>query len=134
MMMNMMMNIISQLHTRSHSLGSLGRTSIVHNMVLHVLRHGLATINTLLNLGVGNITTDNDRTSQREASLHGVLGDNGKDVLHGLVEINLHSGISLVLSELLQEATRVVLQLLHKETFGSDLSPALVIINNNINN
>lgn len=111
--------------TRSHSLGSLGRTGIVHDMILHVLRHGLATIETLLNLGMGNITTDNDGSRQREAGLHGVLGDDGQNVLHGLVKIDLHGSIGLVLREFLEETAGVVLELLHEETFGGDLSPAL---------
>ena len=96
-------------------------------MVLHVLGHGLAAIQTFLDLGMSNITTDNDGTGEAETSLHGILADGGQDFLHGLVQINLDSVVHLGLAVLFEEATGIVFQFLHEETFLGDLGKALGI-------
>ena len=111
----------------SHALGGLGGTGIVDDVVLHVLGHGLTAVQALLDLGVRDVTADNDGTGEAEAGLHGVLADGGQDLLHGLVQVDLHGGIGLVLAVLLEEAAGVVLQLLHEQTFLGDLSEALLV-------
>ena len=111
--------------TRSHALGRLRGSGVVDDVVLHVLRHGLAAIDALLDLGVGDVAADDDGAGQREARLDGVLVDDGQNVLHRLVQIDLHRVVRLVLRELLEEAAGVVLQLLHEQTLLRDLRPAL---------
>lgn len=48
---------------RRHTFRSLGGTSVVNNMISEVLGHGLSSIESFLNLGVGDITSDNNCTS-----------------------------------------------------------------------
>ena len=110
---------------RSHTLGGLGGTGVVNDVVLHVLGHGLTAVQTLLDLGVSDITADNDGTGEAETRLHRVLADGGQDLLHGLVQIDLHRGVRLILAVLLQEAAGIVLQLLHEQTFLRDLRETL---------
>ena len=60
-------------------------------MVLQVLRHLLAGIQTRFDLRVSNVTTYDDRTIEREARADRVLGQDLAYIRHRLVQVNANS-------------------------------------------
>ena len=56
------------------ALRGLGRAGVVDGVVLQVLRHLLARVQPLLDLGVRDVAGHHQRAGQREPGLHGVRG------------------------------------------------------------
>ena len=109
--------------TASHALGSLGRTGIVDGMVLHVLRHALAGVQTSLQLGVRYVATHDDGAVQTEACAYGVLGQYLADVGHGLVEVDPHHVALAGIAQLGgYQFIRLVVHLLNPDALLVDLA------------
>ena len=72
------------------ALGRLGRAGVVDRVVPQVLRHLLAGVEPLLDLGVRDVAGDDQRAGQREPGLDRVLRQLGEDLGHRPVEVDLH--------------------------------------------
>ena len=73
---------------RGHARGRLGRTRVVDGMVLHVGRQGLAAVETLLELGVGEVAGDDEGAGEGEARGDGMARELGADLGHRPVEVD----------------------------------------------
>ncbi|MGX1314227.1 hypothetical protein RKD24_004346 [Streptomyces calvus] len=116
--------------TRRVPLGRLRGPGVVHRVVLQVLRHLLAGVQPLLDLGVRDVAGHDQRTGQRQPGLHRVLGELREDVVHRLVQVDLHDvtvGVELLVRRLRQEPRRVRLQLLQEHALGGDLRDGLAV-------
>ena len=121
--------------------GRLGRAGVVDGVVLEVLRHLLAGVEPLLDLGVRDVAGDDERPGERQPGLDRVLGELGEDVVHRLVEVDLDDDVAarradadrvvLVLAEVDarvgKEAGRVGLELLEEDALGGDLAEHLPV-------
>ena len=111
------------------ALRRLGRTGVVDAVILQVLRHLLARIEPLLDLGVGDVAGDDHRSRQHHPRPHRVLRQLGADLVHRAVEVDVdHVGVvEIGLGRLGQEPGRVVLQLLDEDALAGDLAQRLAI-------
>jgi len=76
--------------TGRHALGSFGGTGIIDDVVSEVLGHRLASIKSLLNLGVGNVTTNDDGAGKGETGADRELRKLRSNFIHRLVQVNLN--------------------------------------------
>lgn len=53
-------------------------------------RRTLSTLEALHELGVRDVTRDDEGAGEREARGHGVLGEQRADLIHWAIQINLH--------------------------------------------
>lgn len=79
------------------ALRGLCGSRVVNRVVEEVLGHGFPFLQPLLDLGVSDIARHNERSGEAEACADGVLGQDGSDVLHGLVQIHFHHVLVLQL-------------------------------------
>ena len=116
--------------TGRHPLGRLRRPGVVHRVVLQVLRHRLARVQALLDLGVRDVASDDHRAVQRKPGLHRVLAELGEDLRHRPAEVDLDDVAALVevlVGGLGQEVRGLALQLLDEHALGGDLAQALPV-------
>ena len=66
----------------------LGRTRVVHGMVLHVLGHAFTLFQAFLQLGVGDVARHDDGAVQAQARGDGVLAQFRQHFLHRAVQVN----------------------------------------------
>src|SRR5690554_2375996 len=91
-------------------------------MVLDILREPLTTVDALLKLRMGDVTSHDDVAVQRQARGHRVSGELGQDGAHGLVQVDLHAAPFTCLTVCFGDKTyRVVLHLLNPYTVAVDL-------------
>ena len=113
------------------ALGRLGRTGVVDGVVLEVLRHAVAGVEPLLDLGVRDVAGDDQRAGERQPGLDRVLRQLGADLVHRPVEVDPHDVVALVLEVLVgrlgQEPRRVGLELLEEDALGGDLAERLAV-------
>ena len=74
---------------RGVALRRLGRAGVVHAVVAQVLRHRLAGVEPLLDLGVGDVAGHDHRAGQHHARAHRVLRQLGADLGHRPVEVDV---------------------------------------------
>src|SRR5580765_983804 len=72
-----------------HAGRGLGRAGVVDRVVLQVCRHLLTRVEPLLDLRVGDVASDDQRTGERQSGLDGMLGELGEDLGHRSVEVDL---------------------------------------------
>ena len=77
--------------TASHSLRSLGRTSVINRMILDILRQVFTTVQTFFQLSVSDITANNDSSVQRQTGCYRIFIQFSQNFRHRTVQINLHS-------------------------------------------
>ena len=77
-----------------HPRGSLRRARVIDRMVLQVLRHSLAGVQTRFYLRVRDVPSHNNRTIQRQARAYRVVRQYLADLRHRLIQVNAH-GIAL---------------------------------------
>ena len=114
---------------RSHratwiTLWSLGWTSIEDRVVLEVLRHLLACIQTSLELSVSDVTSHDDGTLQVNTGAYRILAQLSTNCVDTLVEVNLDTlGTLTWVTELLRnQLCWVLIHLLQPDTVLVDLS------------
>jgi Kef-type K+ transport system membrane component KefB len=101
---------------RRHAGGRLGRPGVVHAVVPQVLRHRLAGVEALLDLGVGDVAGHHHRSGQRQPGLDRVAGQLGADLVHRPVQVDAHDVAAEVLVGGLREVVGgVLLELLEEE-------------------
>ena len=76
--------------TASHSLRSLGRTSVINRMILDILRQIFTTIQTFFQFGVCNVTAYDNCTVQRQTGCYRIFIQFCQDFRHRTVQVNLH--------------------------------------------
>ena len=101
-------------------------------MVAQVLRHGLAGVEALLDLRVGDIAGDDEGAGEGEPGLDRVLAQLGADLVHRQGEVDLHHVVRLTVAEVVvvdlgEEVGRLELELLDEHSFGGDLAEALPV-------
>src|SRR5574344_366488 len=75
----------------SHAGWSLCRTCIVDRMVFHILRKVLTFVKTLFELGVSDITSDDDSTVKTQTCSDRIFRKYLADFTHRLVKVYLYS-------------------------------------------
>jgi hypothetical protein len=114
--------------TRRHALRSFGGTGIVNDMISKVLRHRLASIESLLDLSVGNIASNHNGTCEGEASTDGELRKLSSDFGHRFVQINLHDlGRDIIFLGFREVLAGVSLKLFQEYSFFGDFTHNLTI-------
>mmetsp|Transcript_192 Transcript_192/g.418 ORF Transcript_192/g.418 Transcript_192/m.418 type:complete len:237 (+) Transcript_192:186-896(+) len=110
------------------ALRSLGRTSIVDDMRAHVVRQRALLFQAFRKLCVRNVSRNDDGAGEGQARLDGILCQQVQDVLHGPVQVDRH-GIAPQGHRwsLLEETTRVLLELLDVHTVVRDLAQHLAV-------
>ena len=68
-----------------HACRGLGRTCVVDRMLFQVLRHLFATVETFLDLRMGDVAADDDGSVQAQARADGVFRQDLADIGHRLV-------------------------------------------------
>src|SRR5215471_6774840 len=68
--------------TRSISFGRLGRTGVIDSVVLDIIGQPPATIEPFLQLGMGDVASDDQRAGQAEPGLDRVLRECTPDLVH----------------------------------------------------
>ena len=115
------------------ALRRLGRAGVVDRVVAQVLRHRLARVEQLLDLGVRDVASHDERAGEREPCLDRVSRQLGPDLVHRPVEVDPHDGgVGLRPPEVLvgglgQEPRRVGLQRLEEHALGGDLAQRLPV-------
>src|SRR5215467_2378314 len=114
--------------TRSISFGRLGRTGVIDSVVLDIIGQPPAAIEPFLQLGMGDVASDDQRAGQAEPGLDRVLRERTPDLVHRAGEID-RDDIATEPSriDLGQEARRVGLQLLQKDAVDRDLAEDLTV-------
>jgi len=98
-------------------------------VVLQVLRHLLAGVQTLLDLGVRDVASHDHGAVQRQPGLHGVLAQLGQDLRHRPAQVDLDdvAALEVLVGGLGHEVRRLGLELLDEHALGGDLAQALPI-------
>src|SRR5690606_30514238 len=97
-------------------------------MVLEVIRHRLAALETLADLRMGEIARDNDRSGERKSRLYRILRQNSENFLHRLVQVDANDARrQFLLVDVRHEARRIGLELLEPDTLAGDLAERLAI-------
>ena len=68
--------------------GRFGRAGVVDDVVLGILGKSLTFVQTLFEFGMGDVPGHDDIAAEQQARGHGVSGQGGPDLIHGLVEID----------------------------------------------
>ena len=109
--------------TTSHACRRLGRTGVVDRMVLQILRHRFACIQTCFNLRVGYITTDNNRAIQAQTGTNRIFCQDLAYVCHRLVEVDAYGvAFTCVAQFSRDERSGIVVHLLDPHTVLIDLA------------
>ena len=97
-------------------------------MVLEILGHWLASVETLFDLGVNNVAANNHRARERKPGLHRVLGQLGTNGIHWLVQVDVDNVAAEVdIGDIGHKACRVGFELLEEEPFARDLGLGLAV-------
>jgi hypothetical protein len=97
-------------------------------VLLEVIGQILAAVETLLQLGVGDVARHHQRSGQREARGHRMPPQLRQHLAHGLAQVDLHhAAAQLALGHLGQEAGGVGLELLQVNAVGGDLAQHLPV-------
>mmetsp|Transcript_30252 Transcript_30252/g.70625 ORF Transcript_30252/g.70625 Transcript_30252/m.70625 type:complete len:245 (+) Transcript_30252:99-833(+) len=100
----------------------LRRPRVVDDVVLGVLRQGLAALEPLEQLGVRDVARDDERAREREARANGMERELLADLRHRLVEIDAHHGSQDVLIRDLRQVGRHILaERLDEDAVARDL-------------
>ena len=112
----------------SHAFGRLGRTGVVDGMVLDVLGQLFAAVQTLLEFGVGNVATHNNRAVEAEAGGYGVLFKFLKHFCHGAVEVDAYHFAFASLTEFFgDERSGIIVHLLNPKAVLVDLAENIAV-------
>ncbi|VTR70310.1 conserved hypothetical protein [Desulfosarcina cetonica] len=98
----------------------LGRAGVVNDVVSQILGQPLAAVQAFLELGVGDVPSHDNLAGELQPRGHRILGQNGPDPVHGLVEVDGH-GIRFVTRRLGKITGRVGFQLLQENALGRNL-------------
>src|SRR5690606_22494670 len=79
---------------RGVPVGGLGRAGVVDAALPQVLGHGLAGVEPLGDLGVGDVAGHDHGPGERQAGLHRVLGQLGADLGHRAVQVEAHDAVA----------------------------------------
>mmetsp|Transcript_73891 Transcript_73891/g.159828 ORF Transcript_73891/g.159828 Transcript_73891/m.159828 type:complete len:518 (+) Transcript_73891:377-1930(+) len=113
---------------RGVALRRLRRASVVDRVVLHVVGELARLLEDLRDPGVRHVARNDEAARQGHARLHRVLRQLLQDVRHGLVQADLHHGVTLArLGPVRQVLRRVVLQLLAEDALLGDLREDLPV-------
>ncbi len=114
---------------RSHrtariALRSLCRSGIEDRMILEILRHFLAGIQTSLQFGMSDVASHDDSTFQINAGAYRIFGEFLAHSINTFVEVNLNALCSLArLAQFLRDKfRRIRVHLLNPNTVGIDLA------------
>ena len=92
-------------------------------MILHVLRQSLAIIETLFQFGVCDIASNNNGSCEHHACLHGILAQCCANLVHGLIEINVHDFIAeIIVCDFRKETRWVSFKGLDEDAIFCDLA------------
>src|SRR5574344_586160 len=110
-------------HTSTrHALRCLCRSGIKNRMVLEVFRQILTCVETGFQLGMCNITCDNDGAIQAQARCYRIFRKNLANLCCREIQVNLNSIALTCLTELLRdEFTRLIIHLFYPDTILIDL-------------
>ncbi len=114
------------------ALRRLGRSRVVHAMVLQVARHRPTRVESLLDLGVGDVAGHDHRSGQHDAGAHRVLRELGADLVHRPGEVDVDDRRTIVLVEVVvgdvgQEPRRIAFELLEEDPVAGDLAERLPV-------
>ena len=97
-------------------------------MILHVLRQALACIKTFLQLCVSNVASNNNRAGEHHASLDWVLTQRCTNLIHWLIEVDLHDFIAeVVVCDFGKEACRISFESFNEDAIFGDLAQGLAV-------
>jgi hypothetical protein len=97
-------------------------------VVLHVLGQSLPGVETLLQLGVGDVACHDHGARQHHARLHWVARERGTDLVHRAVEVDVHDLVAeFLVRHLRQEARGVGLERLDEDAVLGDLAERLAV-------
>ena len=116
---------------RSHTFWSLGRSRIVHRVILKVLGQVAFLFQAFAQLGMGDIARHDHRAAQRQSGLDRVLRQFGQDFPHGSIQVNLHRFVGIPVQFRIggvgQETPRISIQSLDKYPVLVNLRHALAV-------